>query len=122
MVRRRNVTYWCSSTNYDLLYSARLFVTTAVVVVTEAGVSSFKPKQCIGNVGCAGVSRLMIFSGLWVLRALFPSGGGREMQDSCRNGVCQLQVSSRWLCCRWPPDDIQWCCLVVCRLSAAGLL
>ncbi len=40
-----------------------------------------------GNVGCAGVGRLMIFSGLWALRALFPSGGGRGMQDSCRDGV-----------------------------------
>jgi hypothetical protein len=56
MVRRRNVTYWCSSTHYDLLYSAWLFVSTAaVIVVTEAGISGFKPKQCVGNVGCAGV-------------------------------------------------------------------
>jgi hypothetical protein len=39
------------------------------------------------NVGCAGVGRLMIFSDLWALRALFPSGGGRGMQDSCRVGV-----------------------------------
>jgi len=46
LVRRRNVTYWCS-THYDLLYSARLFITTAVVVVTEAGVSDLKPQQCL---------------------------------------------------------------------------
>ena len=46
LVRRRNVTYWCS-THYDLLYSARLFVTTAVVVVTDAGVSGLKPQQCL---------------------------------------------------------------------------
>ena len=105
LVRRRNVTYWCS-THFDLLYSARMFVSTAVVVVTEAGVSGSKPKQCVlavvlsclmadghkGNVGCAGVGRLMIFSGLWALRALFPSGGGRGMQDSCRDGVSS---------CRW---------------------
>ena len=48
LVRRRNVTYWCS-THYDLLYSARLLITTAVVVVTEAGVSGFKPKQCVSG-------------------------------------------------------------------------
>ena len=132
LVRRRNVTYWCS-THYDLLYSARMFVSTAVVVVTEAGVSGSKPKQCVlavvlgclmadghkRNVGCAGVGRLLIFSGLWALTALFPSGGGRgharQLPGRCR----QLQVSLRW---RWPPDDIQRCCLVICRLSAAGLL
>ena len=96
------------------------------MVVTEAGVSVFKPKQCVsgsalavvlscvladghkGNVCCAGVCCLMIFSGLCALRWLFPSG------VRCR----QLQVSLRWLCCRWLPDDIQRCCLVICRLSA----
>ena len=126
LVRRRNVTYWCSI-HYNLLYSARLLITTAVVVVREAGVSVFKPKQCVsgsalavvlscltadghkGNVCCAGVGCLMIFSGLWALRSLFPSG------VRCR----QLQVRSlRCLCCRWPPDDIQRCCLVMCRLLA----
>ena len=138
LVRRRNVTYWCS-THYDLLYSARMFVSTAVVVVTEAGVSGSKPKQCVlvvvlgclmadghkrSNVGCAGVGRLMIFSGLWALTALFPSGArwpwnARQLLGRCR----QLrQVSLRWLCCRWPPDAIQRCCLVACRLSAAGRL
>ena len=61
-----------------------------------------------GNVCCAGVCCLMIFSGLCALRSLFPSG------VRCR----QLQVSLRWLCCRWLPDDIQRCCLVICRLSA----
>ena len=83
-------------------------------VVTEAGVSVFKPKQCVsgsalavvlscliadghkGNVCSAGVGCLMIFSGLWALRSLFPSG------VRCR----QLQVSLRWLCCRCLPDDI----------------
>ena len=48
LVRRRNVTYWCSI-HYNLLYSARLLITTAVVVVTEAGVSGFKPKQCVSG-------------------------------------------------------------------------
>ncbi len=45
-VGRRNVTYWCG-THYDLLYSGWLVVTTAVVVVTEAGVSGLKPQQCL---------------------------------------------------------------------------
>jgi hypothetical protein len=32
-----------------------------------------------------------VFSGLWALRALFPSGGGRGMQDSCCYGVASCR-------------------------------